>query len=107
MSGVDHIHALTGQYSCRCFPSRSDLEIHLSGERWVAPETSPDYSWTGVWRMGGIDHTRTQTREYSYRCFPSWSGVEIHMSGERWVSPNAQVELAFRASVCGNLNNQG
>ncbi len=39
MSGVDHIRALTRQYSYRCFPSRSDLEIHLSGERWVAPKT--------------------------------------------------------------------
>ncbi len=62
---------------------------------------SPDYSWTGVWRMSGVDHTRTLTREYSYRCFPSWSGIEIHLSGERRVSPNARVELALHASACG------
>ncbi len=39
MSGVDNIRALTRQYSCRYFPSRSDLEVHLSGERWAAPQT--------------------------------------------------------------------
>ncbi len=51
MSGVDHIRALTRQYSCRCFPSRSDLEVHLSGERWVAPQNSGGTGVTclGVW----------------------------------------------------------
>ncbi len=51
MSEVDHIRALTRQYSYRCFPSRSDLEIHLSGKRWVAPKTRGGTGVTclGVW----------------------------------------------------------
>ncbi len=39
MSGVDHIRALTRQYGYRRFPSRSSVEIHLWGERWVSPNT--------------------------------------------------------------------
>ncbi len=39
MSGDDHIRALTRQYSYRRFLSRSGVEIHLSGERWVPPNT--------------------------------------------------------------------
>ncbi len=38
-SGVDHIHALTRQYSYRRFPFRSGVEIHLSGERRVCFDT--------------------------------------------------------------------
>ncbi len=38
MSGVGYIRTLTRQYSYRYFPSRSGLDIHLSGERWVAPK---------------------------------------------------------------------
>ncbi len=33
------IRAPTRQYSYRYSPSRSGLEIHLSGERWVVPKT--------------------------------------------------------------------
>ncbi len=39
MSGVNHIRALTRQYSYRRFPFRSGVEIHLSGERRVYPDT--------------------------------------------------------------------
>ena len=39
MSGIDHIRALTRQYRYRCFPFRSGVEIHLSGERRVYPDT--------------------------------------------------------------------
>ncbi len=40
MSVVDHIRALTRKYSYRRFPSRSDLEIHLSDKRWVFSQYS-------------------------------------------------------------------
>ena len=46
------------------------------------PSISPDYSWTGVWRMSGVDHIHTLNRQYSYRRFPTRSGAEIHLSGE-------------------------
>ncbi len=39
MSGVDHIRALTREYSYRRFPSRPGIEIHLPGERRVSPNT--------------------------------------------------------------------
>ncbi len=39
MSGEDQIRALTRQYSYRGFPFRSGVEIHLSGERRVYPDT--------------------------------------------------------------------
>ncbi len=39
MSGEDQIRALTSQYSYRRFPFRSGVEIHLSGERRVSPDT--------------------------------------------------------------------
>ncbi len=39
MSGEDQIRALTRQYSYRRFPFRSGVEIHLSGERRVYPDT--------------------------------------------------------------------
>ncbi len=39
MSGVDHTRTLTREYSYRRFPSRPGIEIHLPGERWVAPKT--------------------------------------------------------------------
>ncbi len=39
MSGEDHIRALTRKDSYRRFLSRSGVEIHLSGERWVFPNT--------------------------------------------------------------------
>ncbi len=39
MSGVDHIRTLTRKYGYRLFPSRSGVETHLSGERWVSPNT--------------------------------------------------------------------
>ncbi len=39
MSEVDHIRALTRQYSYRSSPSWSGIEIHLSGEQWVSPKS--------------------------------------------------------------------
>ena len=39
MSGEDQIRALTRQYSYRCFPFQSGVEIHLSGERRVYSDT--------------------------------------------------------------------
>ncbi len=39
MSGEDQIRALTRQYSYRRFPFQSGVEIHLSGERRVYPDT--------------------------------------------------------------------
>ncbi len=39
MSGEDQIRALTRQYNYRRFPFRSGVEIHLSGERRVYPDT--------------------------------------------------------------------
>ncbi len=39
MSGEDQIRALTRKDSYRRFLSRSGVEIHLSGERWVSPDT--------------------------------------------------------------------
>ncbi len=39
MSGVGHIRALTRRYSYRYLPSRSGVEIHLSGERRVSPKS--------------------------------------------------------------------
>ncbi len=39
MNGEDHIRTLTRQYSYRHFPFWSGVEIHLSGERRVSPDT--------------------------------------------------------------------
>ncbi len=51
MSGDDHIRALTRQYSYRRFPFRSGVEIHLSGERCVAPKLG--WNWRYMPRYVG------------------------------------------------------
>ncbi len=40
MSGVDHIRALTRQYSCRCFPSRSGVVGNLNNQGYGIYEAS-------------------------------------------------------------------
>ncbi len=45
MSGVDDIRALTRKYSYRCFHPGSGVETHLSGERWVAPNTQVELAF--------------------------------------------------------------
>ena len=69
--------------------------------------SSPDYSWTGVWRMSGVDHTRTLTRQYNYRRFPPRPGIEIHLSGGRWVLPILGLIWRYMPRCVGSLNNQG
>ncbi len=51
MNGVDHLRALTRKYSHRYFPSRTRVEIHLSGEWRVAPNTQvgTGVPCLGVW----------------------------------------------------------
>ena len=49
--GVDHIRALTRQYSYRRFPFRSGVEIHLSGERrvYTCYSGQTGVTYLGVW----------------------------------------------------------
>ncbi len=52
-----------------------------------------------------MDHIRALIGQYSYRRPVPVRGV--HLSGKKWVPPDTRVELTLRASVCGNLSNQG